>query len=89
MGAYEGAEFCELVGIFTVYQLLRSHNKNSIGLCRDDGLALLNNIIGPQAETNSKYFQNMFHKNNLSIIIKCNLKLVDYVDVIRNLSDGL
>ena len=35
-----------------------------------------------------KHFQNIFRKNNLNIIVKCNLKIVDYLDVTLNLSDG-
>ena len=36
MGAYDGAEVCELVGIFILYQLSRKYNKNNIDLYRDD-----------------------------------------------------
>ena len=50
MGAYDGAEVCELVGIFILYQLSRECHKNNIGLYRDDGLAVFKNISGPQAE---------------------------------------
>ena len=35
-----------------------------------------------------KHFQNLFHKNNLSTIVKCNLKIADYLGVTLNLSDG-
>ena len=55
---------------------------------RDDGLAVFKNISGPQAEKIKKHFQNIFRKNNLNIIVKCNLKVVDYLDVTLNLSDG-
>ena len=79
MGAYDGAEVCEIVGIFILYQLSRIYNKNDIGLYRDDC---------PQAEKIKKHFQSIFRKNNLSIIVKCNLKIVDYLDVTLNLSDG-
>ena len=89
MGAYDGAEVCELVGIFILYQLSRIYNKNDIGLYRDDGLAVFRNTSGPQAEKIKKHFQSIFRKNNLSIIVKCNLKIVDYLDVTLNLSDGL
>ena len=41
-----------------------------------------------QAEKIKKHFQNIFCKNNLNIIIKCNLKIVDYLDVTLNLPDG-
>ena len=88
MGAYDGAEVCELVGIFILYQLSRIYNKNDIGLYRDDGLAVFRNTSGPQAEKIKKHFQSIFRKNNLSIIVKCNLKIVDFLDVTLDLSDG-
>ena len=84
MGAYDGAENCELVGVFILYQLSRKYNKNN----RHDDLGVFRDIIGPQAEKIKKHFQNIFHKNNLNIIVKCNLKIVDYLDVTLNLSDG-
>ena len=40
MGAYDGAEVCELVGTFLLYKLSLKYNKNDIGLYRDDGLAI-------------------------------------------------
>ena len=88
MGAYDGAEVCELVGIFILYQLSRIYNKNDIGLYRDDGLAVFRNTSGPQAEKIKKHFQSIFRKNNFSIIVKCNLKIVDFLDVTLDLSDG-
>ena len=88
MGAYDGAEVCEIVGIFILYQLSRVYKKNDIGLYRDDGLAVFRNTSGPQAEKIKKHFQSIFRKNNLSIIVKCNLKIVDYLDVTLNLSDS-
>ena len=88
MGAYDGAEVCELVGIFTFYQLSRKYNKSNIGLYGDDGLTVFKNISGPQAQKIKKDFQDKFCNNNLNIIVKCNLKIVDYLDVTLNLSDG-
>ena len=37
------------------------------------------------AEKIKKEFQNNFQENNLKIVIKCNLKTVDYLDVTLNL----
>ena len=88
MGAYDGAEVCELVGIFTFYQLSRKYNKSNIGLYGDDGLTVFKNISGPQAQKIKKDFQDKFCNNNLNIIVKCNLKIVDYLDVTLNLSDS-
>ena len=89
MGAYDGAAVCELAGIFILHQLSRVYNNNNIGLYRDDGLAVLKNIGGSQEEKIKTHFQNIFRKNNLNIIVNCNLKVVDYLDVTLNLSDGL
>ena len=88
MGAYDGAEVCELAGIFILYQLLRIYNKNYIGLYRDDSLAVFRNTSRTQAENTKKHFQRIFRKNNLSMIVKCNSKIVDSLDVTLNLSEG-
>ena len=70
IGAYEGAEVCELVGISILYQLSHKYYKNNIGLCRDDGLEVFKNISGQQTGKIKKYFQNPFRKNSLNIIEK-------------------
>ena len=85
MGAYDGAEVCELVGSFLLHQLSKKYNKKDIGLYRDDGLAVFKNKSGPQAERIKKDFQKIFRENDLNIVIKCNLKIVDYLDVTLNL----
>ena len=40
MGSYDGAEVCELVGLFILNGLANEYGKESIGLYRDDGLAI-------------------------------------------------
>ena len=57
MGAYDGAEVCELVGTILLYKLSLKYNKNKIGLYRDDGLAIFN------AESNC-LFTLKDHKEN-------------------------
>ena len=88
MGAYDGAETCELVGIYLLSILSTKCNKKNIGLYRDDGLAVFKNMSGPQAEKIKKEFQNVFNENNLQIEITCNQKIVDYLDVTLNLNNG-
>ena len=85
MGAYDGAKLCELVVTFLLHQLSNKYNKKDIGLYRDDGLAVYKNKSGPQAERIKKDFQNIFRNNDLNVVIKCNLKIVDYLDVTLNL----
>ena len=41
MGCYDGAEVCELVGSYLLKKVSNIVDKKSIGLYRDDGLAVL------------------------------------------------
>ena len=38
MGSYDGAEVCELVGLFILNDICNEYGKHNIGLYRDDGL---------------------------------------------------
>ena len=53
MGSFDGAEICELVGLFLLYQLSDLFGKKYVGLYRDDGLAVLRNTSGPEADEKS------------------------------------
>ena len=88
MGAYDGAEVCELVGIFMLNKISEKYDKNDIGLYRDDGLAVFKNISGPESERIKKNFQLLFKKYGLEIIIECHKEVVDFLDVTFNLKDG-
>ena len=50
MGAFDGAEVCEALGNFLLYQRLKNYNKKHIDLYRDDGLAIFKNDSGSKAE---------------------------------------
>ena len=56
------------------------YNPNNIGPYRDDRLA--------KSEKIRKTFQTMFKNKGLDIIINCNMKIVNYLDVTLNLNDG-
>ena len=86
MGAFDGAEVCEAVGNFLLYQLSKNYNKKYIGLYRDDGLAIFKNVSGSEAEKIKKDIQKLFNDNHLNITIQYNLKIVNYLDVTSNLS---
>ena len=49
------------------------------------GLTVFKNKSGRKVERVKKYFQKNFRENDLNIVIKCNLKIVDYLDVTFNL----
>ena len=50
MGSFDGAEVCELVGIFILCFLAKLINKNDCGLYTDDGLLILRNVNGQQTD---------------------------------------
>jgi hypothetical protein len=57
-------------------------------LYRDDGLAVFKNISRPQSEKIKKDFQKTFQNHGLEIVIECNVKIVNYLDVTLNLTNG-
>ena len=89
MGAYDGPEVCELIGIFMLSLLSKHINKNHIGLYSDDGLDILKNTSSPEAEKLKKKFQKLVKEKDLDIIAPCNLKITNYLDITLNLNDGL
>ena len=54
MGCFDGAQICELVGIFVLNKLSNIIDKNSIDLYRDDGLGVFDKLSGPQIEKKKK-----------------------------------
>jgi hypothetical protein len=71
MGALDGAECCELVGLFLLSQL-KDLNLEA-GLYRDDGLGV-SNATPRQLEIIKKKICAIFKKNGLSITIEANKK---------------
>ena len=88
MDAYDGAEVCELIGIFLLNLLGRQYDTKNIVLYRGDGLSIFKNCSGPQMEKLKKHLQKIFKNNGLDVIIECNMKVVNYLDVTFNLNDG-
>ena len=61
MGSYDGAEVCELVGLFELDKLGVMFGKENIGRYRDDGLATLKNVTGRQADRSRKTMHEIFN----------------------------
>ena len=86
MGSFDGAEICDLVGLFILSQLQKLDL--NIGLYRDDGLAV--GIQTPrQLEIIKLKICKIFKENQLSITIDANLKVVNFLDVTLDLNTGL
>ena len=81
MGCYGGADVCELVGTYILNKLKNITNKENIGLYRDDGLGIFQNIPKTEIERKKKQIVKVFKDCGLSITIKCNLKSEDFLDV--------
>ena len=78
MGSYDGAEVCEIVGLFILDMLSKLFKKNSIGLYRDDRLSTFRNYNGHQSDKVRKDLTKLFKKYQLDLDIKCNFKTEDY-----------
>ena len=88
MGAYDGAEICELVGLFLLQEITTKLNIASIGLYRDDGLAAMENHSGCEAERAKKELFKIFKQHGLNITAQTNLKSTDFLDVTLDLTTG-
>ena len=88
MGSYDGAEVCELVGVFILNQLPERCRKRDIGLYRDDGLAVFRGMSGSAVERIRKDITKCFSEHGLRITIQSNLKTVNFLDLMFNLSSG-
>ena len=76
MGCYDGAEVCELVGTYTLASLpqtIHKRERESIGLYRDDGLAV-NKCSAYDAERAKKGIIRHFRSLCLKITMETNLK---------------
>ena len=88
MGSYDGAETCELVGLFILSLLSSSIETRNVGLYRDDGLAILQNANGHFADKKRKEIINEFNKIGLNITIDANIRIVNFLDVTLDLNNG-
>ena len=88
MGSYDGAEVCELVGMFILSKLGNIGKKNT-GLYCDDGLVVLRNMNARGIDKIRKIIIKMFKDVGFQLEIKTNLKQVEFLDVTFNLITGL
>ena len=88
MGGFDGAEICELVGLFILHKLTTRFDNGSIGLYRDDGLASFKNMSGRSADKARKDFCKIFNDLGLRMTLQRNLKTVNFLDVTLDLRNG-
>ena len=88
MGCFDGAEVCELVGSLILTKLCNVLQTENVGLYRDDGLAIVKQMPGPELERKRKKIIEIFKKYGLAITIKTNLFVVNFLDIQFNLLNG-
>ena len=81
MGSLDGAEVCELVGLYLLNKIKPLLDSNNVGLYRDDGLAIVHKANGPKVDRLRKDIISLFKDEGLSITIDTNLIETDILDV--------
>ena len=84
--SYDGAEICEIVGLYLLNRLSTVIDKISVGLYRDNGLAVINNPIDPKLDRIRKHTIALFKEKILLIHIEANLIATDFLDITFNLA---
>ena len=87
-GCFDCAQVCELVRTFILNQLNGTFQNHSVGLDRDDGIAVVKGLSGPEIERMKKRVIKTFKYCELKII-KGNLKTVNFLDVRFNLPKNI
>lgn len=87
MGSFDGAEICELVGLYLLHLLSQKFDKKLIGLYRDDGLSALK-LSGPQADRARKDIIKIFKECGLRVTVDILLTQTDFLDITLDLPSG-
>ena len=75
MGSFDGAEICELVGLYLLDKLSSLIGRKNVELYRDDGVAAINSSSGRVLDKMRENIIAVFKNEGLSITIETNLKL--------------
>ena len=88
MGAFDGAEIAELVGLKILNDIREKVPEIDFGLYRDDGIAVIKTASGQKIENVKKKIIKVFKENDLKITIQTRLHKVDFLDVSFDLHEN-
>ena len=88
MGSFDGAEICELVGLFVLSKLTEKFGKENVGLYRDDGLVLIDGVNGRKADKARKMLHDIFGQIGLKITAQVNNQIVKFLDITLDLENA-
>jgi hypothetical protein len=81
MGSFDGAEVCELVGLYLRSKIANVPGIESVGLYRDNGLSCIRSTSGRILDRLRKDLSDLFKAEGLSITCETNLRITDFLDV--------
>ena len=81
MGSLDGAEVCELIGLFIPKNLEYKFGKENVGLYRDDGMAILKIKPARLAEKTRKELQKCFENFGRKMTAEANSHIVNFLDM--------
>ena len=88
MGSFDGAETCELIGLYMLNLIQQHVPAHQIGLYRDDGLSIIPNANGQKLDRLRKKITQIFKSEGLKITVEANLTRTDFLDVTFDLESG-
>ena len=88
IGAYDGAEICELVECVLLYSINKIMDLSSHGLYHDDGLIIVDESRPKKCDGIRKRLYKLFEEFGFRLHVTTDLKITDYLDVTLNLYSG-
>ena len=88
MGSYDGAEVCELVGLYLLNLLTNEFGKHNISLCIEVMVSHVSKTFQVRNQRKLKKMCKIFKENRLNITVECNLAITDFLDVTFDLKSG-
>ena len=79
-GSYDGAESCELVGLFILTELTKIDERLNVGIYRDDGLAS-SPASNRQVANSKQEIEAILRRHGLETTTTPNVQKVDFLDV--------
>lgn len=86
LGCCDGTEVCQLVGSYILSKSKIIIGREVLGLYQDDGLGVFCSLSGPQVDRKQKQMEERFRQCKLSITVEINLKNLNFVDVLFDLT---
>ena len=78
MGSFDGAEICDVVGLYILNVLSKRFGKEYVGLYRDDRLVIIKGKSRRIADKVRKELHILFEQFNLKITAKVNHQSVNF-----------